>query len=404
MNKPSNLFFMNAEKKKMPHYVKNFMKKWLWNANIEMKRARKYKILFALIATIALGLWAVVHPRVQEIPGLFSAEQFRIFFNVDDVDVSGIKTPIANMILWACIFRVLFGIIIGIADLIFYKKIMGRPFDWDAMVNMSIVNAIFIFTAIFSFMNPLFETILVGYENLIQNIPTIVHLNGPLALLITCLIGDFCFYWSHRWCHNIRFFWNLGHVHHHRNRNLSQLTFSVDPQALVINAAGGKAFMVVLLPLFMKLFSVNILDAGWLLLIAIAFDIITDPSHSPTLYYAELKFPPLRKLRYVFVTSAVHFIHHSREPRHDIKGGCNFAARFTIWDRLFGTYAEPPAYIPESGLFSDQTDYCLNPVRYLFYPTVRMFKELKQNKIKYWPKILFGLTTYNPPNPVDMPH
>ena len=272
------------------------------------------------------------------------------------------------------------------------------------MINIAFVNVIFLSLAIFSLFNPLIESGLVYYEKLIAKVPTLFELNGVVALILVCIIGDFCFYWSHRWCHNIRFFWNLGHVNHHRNRNLTSLTFGIDPQSLIVNAAGGKSFMLILLPFFLKLFSLNFLDAGWFLVVAMFFDILIDPSHSTTLYDLERKFKPLKMLRYVFVTTGVHFVHHAREKKFEIAGGCNFGSRFTIWDRLFGTYAEPPEYIPESGLFSDETDYCVNPIRYVVYPHVRMFKELKQNKIKYWPKILFGPTTYDPPVPVDISH
>lgn len=390
-----------------PAFVR--MAKWiaekanrLWQADIKFKRNGKQAIALYTISAVCIVWW--LYGWITHIPGIFTAGKQRIFYGVEEMPLSGLATPVAHMIVLACVFRIVFGLIMGLLDMAFYKRITGRPFDWESMINVSVVNTIFIFTILFSFMNPLFEWPLRYYELMIQQVPTIAHFSGPVALLLICLIGDFCFYWSHRWCHNIRLFWNLGHVNHHRNRNLTQLTCSVDPSTLILNASGGKSFILLLLPIFMKLFTFNITDAGWLLLAAIAFDTLTDPSHSPTLYFLEMKFKPLRWLRYVFVTTGVHFVHHSREHRHDIKGGCNFGARFTLWDRIFGTYAEPPNYIPESGLFSEQTDYCINPVRYLFHPGVRLFRELKQNKLKHWPRILFGSTAYEPPVPVNTKH
>ena len=101
------------------------------------------------------------------------------------------------------------------------------------------------------------------------------------------------------------------------------------------------------------------------------------------------------------MTPGVHFTHHSREGRFNICNGSNFGARLTIWDRLFGTYAEPPEYVPEVGLFDDKADYCKTPLRFLLHPYVRLYSELKQNNVRYWPLIIFGTTAYEPPNPVD---
>src|SRR5690606_19444707 len=110
------------------------------------------------------------------------------------------------------------------------------------------------------------------------------------------------------------------------------------------------------------------------------------------------RFKLMRWLRYVFVTAAVHYTHHSKEVAHNKKTGCNFAARFTFWDRLFGTYVEPSEKLPETGLFGNKVDYCNNPIRFILLPYYRFYLELKRNKLIYWPRILFGTTSYAPPN------
>ena len=369
----------------------------IWHADLDFKRIGKNRVAFFLLFAFAMTLWLLTHGGVQYIGGFFSADKLRVFYGVADVPVAGMAAPVAYMLVMTCVARMLFETGIGIADLVFYKKITGRPFDYESMFNVAVVNFLFTFTLLTTFANPYVEGWLAHYNALIARVPTLVDLNGPMALLLACLIGDFCFYWSHRLCHNIRFFWNVGHSNHHRNRNLTQLTFSIDPHSHFVNANGGQVFALLLMPLLMKLFSLDFANAGWALLVMALFDILTGPSHSTTLYYLELRFRALRVLRYVFVTAGVHTVHHSREPRHDIAGGCNFAARFTLWDRLFGTYAEPPDYIPESGLFSDTTDFCVNPVRYIFHPPLRMLTELRLNKLATWPRILFCSPSYEPP-------
>jgi sterol desaturase/sphingolipid hydroxylase (fatty acid hydroxylase superfamily) len=308
---------------------------------------------------------------------------------------------IAKALLLVTAFRLVFMATIALLDIAFYKKITGDSFDYEAMINFAIVNFFFIFSAIFVFLNPMITYLISLYVSALHVVPTIVHLNGVAALLVACLIGDFCFYWSHRWGHGIRFLWNLGHINHHRSRKLSQLTNSADPPFLLLNVAGGKVFALLLLPLITKLFSVDIRDAGWVLVAAVIFDALADPSHSVVLTHLETRSRALRALRWIFVTPGVHFTHHAREDRFNLCNGSNFGARLTIWDRLFGTYAEPPSYIPEVGLFDDDADYCKTPLRFLLVPYVKLYGELKQNNIKYWPAILFGSTAYNPPNPIE---
>jgi sterol desaturase/sphingolipid hydroxylase (fatty acid hydroxylase superfamily) len=281
--------------------------------------------------------------------------------------------------------------------MLFYKKVTGRPFDYQGMFNISMVNLFLIFGGLFSIFNSSIQGFLLHYDELISKVPTIIELNGVLALVISMLIGDFCFYWSHRLCHNVRFFWNLGHIYHHRNRNLSQLTCAIEPTSVLLQAAGGLSLL--LLPFLTKLFAVDIHEAAWALLVVLIIDIWIDPSHSPVLYWIEAKSRILKSLRWLFVTVCVHYTHHSRERHHNIHSGCNFGARLTIWDRIFGTYREPDDGLPETGLFSDTADYCINPARYIFQPYVRMFDELRKNKIVHWPMIVFGPTTYLPPNP-----
>ncbi|WP_194724776.1 sterol desaturase family protein [Noviherbaspirillum malthae] len=216
-----------------------------------------------------------------------------------------------------------------------------------------------------------------------------------MALILACLLGDFCFYWSHRFCHKIRFFWYLGHINHHRNRELCQLTQAVDPQSLILDTAGGKVFVLLFLPLVTQLFSLDIRDSGWALIAVIVFDTWTDPSHSVVLYYLETRFAFLRHL-----TPAVHYTHHSREGRHNISDGCNFGARTTLWDRLFGTDIEPLQILPRTGLFSDTADYRRTPLRFLFRPWLQMLRELGTNRLRYWRAILFGHASYKPPVPL----
>jgi sterol desaturase/sphingolipid hydroxylase (fatty acid hydroxylase superfamily) len=48
-------------------------------------------------------------------------------------------------------------------------------------------------------------------------------------------------------------------------------------------------------------------------------------------------------LEWVFVTPRYHHIHHNGNPQHYT---ANFGNLLTIWDRLFGTYANPEKVDP----------------------------------------------------------
>ncbi|EAU66778.1 sterol desaturase family protein [Stigmatella aurantiaca] len=375
------------------------LKHGLWDRDMSFERTGLQAIALVLLSVAALFAELSYHHNGLGLFDTLHAKSVVIFYNVEALILSSVDASLASWIIAAAIFRIVFGMLVGVADMVFYKKIMGRPFDWEALINTAIVNFVFLSTALFTFMNPSVQEVLRHYVRLIERVPTLVNLNGAVALAVACFIADFCYYWSHRWCHKIRFFWNLGHIHHHRSRNLSQLTQVVDPQSSLLDVAGGRAFVLLLLPLLTKLFSLDFRGSGWMFVVLLILDAWTNPSHSVVLYHAENKFRVLRLFRSILITPAVHFTHHSREQAHNISDGSNFGARLSLWDRLFGTYVEPPSYIPDAGLFDEKSDYCRNPLRFIFQPYIRMLEELRGNKVRHWPAILFGPASYEPPVP-----
>jgi sterol desaturase/sphingolipid hydroxylase (fatty acid hydroxylase superfamily) len=381
--------------------IARLTKTYAWDQDIHLRGSNTKVFLLCAASLTALTFELLFHYHLGALPNVLNFKTITIYSNVQEILTSDVSGPIAKSLLFATAFRLVFSTILALLDMVFYRKITGDDFDYEAMVNFAIVNSIFIFSAIFVLLNPMITNLVSLYVSALHIVPTVVHLNGAAALIAACLIGDFCFYWSHRWGHGIRFFWNLGHINHHRSHKLSLLTNSADPPSLLLNVAGGRVFALLLLPLITKLFSVDIRDAGWVLVAAVIFDALADPSHSVVLTHLETRSRALRALRWIFVTPGVHFTHHAREEQFNLCNGSNFGARLTIWDRLFGTYAEPPSYIPEVGLFDDDADYCKTPLRFLLDPYVRLYGELKRNNIKYWPAILFGSTAYTPPNPFD---
>lgn len=376
-------------------YVRNFLSS-IWYGNLQLRNSGRQKLILVFISVVGFLAWLIPQPVISDFSSMLESDSVRVFYMARDLMLESVSAPLASILVAGVMIRAVFVTLVGCADMVFYRRIFGRPFDYQGMFNISMVNLFLVFGGLFAFLNSDIQGLLGHYDELIQKVPTVIELNGVAALLVSMLIGDFCFYWSHRLCHNVRFFWHLGHIYHHRNRNLTQLTCAIEPTSVLLQAAGG--LTLVMLPLLSKLFTSNIHSAGWALVVFMIVDTLIDPSHSPALYRVESRSRILRSLRWVFVTVAVHYTHHSREDRHNIHSGCNFGARLTIWDRLFGTYQEPDNEIPEAGLFSDTADYCMNPVRYIFQPFVRMSDELRRNRVIHWPMILFGPTTYQPPN------
>ncbi len=374
----------------------------LWRRDIAFARHGWQRTALVLSALGALALWLLPQPVVTDLPAMLHAESVRVFYMVDDLPLSQVPASFAALLVAIAIGRALFVIAVGLLDMLTYKRLTGRPFDWESMINVSLINAFLMFAGVFVLANDALRPLLGYYDRLLASVPTLVDLNGAVALIAAALIGDFCFYWSHRFFHGNRFFWNLGHIHHHRNRNLTQLTCAIEPPFKLLQAAGGLSLL--LLPLLSKLFTTDIAGAGIALIVLMLMDTWTDPSHSTFMYWLESKSRALRSLRMLFVTVGVHFMHHSRDNHGPAGIGCNFGSRLTIWDRLFGTYVEPPDAIPATGLFDPHADTCVNPLRYLLLPFARMGLELKRNRLRHWPKIVFGPMGYEPPNPVAMSH
>jgi sterol desaturase/sphingolipid hydroxylase (fatty acid hydroxylase superfamily) len=377
--------------------------KKIWRFDIKTSQYHLSKPVMIFICLLSLLIWLFATPKILGIISQLSADNVRIFHMVPAISLDDESILLGTLLVLAGVARILFGVIIGFADLIFYKKITGNSFDWKGMINISLVNVLlFVIGISLVVLTPLLDSFFVYYNSLLDNIPTLFNFSGPVALIIACFIGDFCFYWSHRLCHNMRILWNLGHIYHHRHENLTQFHFSEEPHIFFLRAGQGVALM--LLPLLSKVFTLDLSNIGWFLLAIMIMDIWTDPSHSVVLYYIESKSKILKSLRWVLVTAGVHYTHHSRDPAHNKKTGCNFGARLTVCDRLFGTYVEPLDYIPETGLFGAKVDYCNNPVRYIGLPYLRFYKELKRNHVKHWLPILFASTSYAPPNKAKMSH
>ena len=143
----------------------------------------------------------------------------------------------------------------------------------------------------------------------------------PLALL---LMDGFGYFW-HRVFHAVPMLWRFHRVHHSDSSlDLTSAQRFHPGDATIYALARAIAFMF---------FGVEL----WQMLL---YEILLQPVGQ--FYHSNVYFPERwdRYLRWILVSPAMHHLHHSR---HQPETNSNYAALFSFWDRLFGTWREPSA-------------------------------------------------------------
>jgi alkylglycerol monooxygenase len=136
----------------------------------------------------------------------------------------------------------------------------------------------------------------------------------PAALVL----ADFLYYVYHRAGHRHALFWSIHGIHHqHVALNSSvglRLEWFADPYAA----------------LFFSMMPLAGVDAATGFAAIAVLSLYTLTAHAVVLP---------RPTWGIFITPAIHGSHHSRDARYF---GKNYGAMLGIWDRLFGTWLEPP--------------------------------------------------------------
>ena len=340
----------------------------LWRADLVLPRRGRWAPVFLAVALALCAMHLVPYLTAGlERPHLFHPVPLETF----TPDALGLSLIEAAAVFWIAM-------LVGAKslDLLCHERLTGRPFDWDMVLVLALVNVIFYHTAVFLLPNPLISQALDAWSGAVGRLPTLVAVEGPAAVVLSYVLVDFAFYWAHRLAHGRTPLWRLGHVNHHRVTGLNEWTAPSDPPTLLLDAAGGRGLSLLIVPVLAQVFGCRLGSAAPTLALMVVVDALLAPSHSVALYRLEMRVPALRFARRVLVTPAVHYTHHSSEPRHDLADGCNFGARLAIWDRLFGTYAEPPLELPRTGLRDPGADTCRNPMRYAFLPLVEEIRRI----------------------------
>ena len=141
---------------------------------------------------------------------------------------------------------------------------------------------------------------------------------GITLWVVAALAWDFCYYWFHRFSHEISILW-AAHAVHHQSEDYNLST------ALRQTSSGFLFGWIFYLPLFLIGFPLEVL------LIVNAVNLI---------YQFWVHTQVVRRLGpldYILVTPSNHRVHHAQNERYIDK---NYGGMLILWDRMFGSFED----------------------------------------------------------------
>ena len=166
-------------------------------------------------------------------------------------------------------------------------------------------------------------------------------IQGGLVFLVACILGDFSYYWWHRFQHTVPFLWEI-HKLHHSDEELNTTTIY---RSHFLEPAGQALFRGLSIGLVL-----DTSESSQTLMAAVAGGLL--PLLWDYLIHANVRYDWMSKLLPFFSSPQFHWIHHSKLPQHQDK---NFAIWIPLYDVMFGSYYRPqPGEYPPTGLSSGE--------------------------------------------------
>lgn len=137
------------------------------------------------------------------------------------------------------------------------------------------------------------------------------------AWVVGWILADFCWYWRHRFGHEVRLGWAIHEVHHQS----PDLNLGVGLRVSVFQWAQTMPFVLPMALLGMP---------AWM------FATLFSAAHVYQLLLHTQLFDRIGPLGLVLASPADHRVHHAANLAYRDK---NFGHNLIVWDRLFGTYA-----------------------------------------------------------------
>ena len=141
---------------------------------------------------------------------------------------------------------------------------------------------------------------------------------GIALWILAALAWDFCYYWFHRFSHEISVLW-AAHAVHHQSEDYNLST------ALRQTSTGFIFGWVFYLPLF---------------LIGFPLEVLVTVNAVNLIYQFWVHTQVVRRmgvLDRILVTPSNHRVHHAQNERYIDK---NYGGMFILWDRMFGTFED----------------------------------------------------------------
>ena len=203
---------------------------------------------------------------------------------------------------------------------------------WYFTLNQIVVK--FPFLIIFlTFGTSLFPKELINYtENFLINSITIPDspIVSSILFFIAILLADLGEYIAHRIAHHVPFIWDFHEFHH----SATEMTIFSGRRNPVLQ---GVPTSLILFPLnaltaflIAGFLAKGILFPCYIYLIHLIFKMAFG-----YLGHSSLKIIYPKPLSLIYMSPALHWLHHSENPKHH---DCNFGESLVIWDKLFGTF------------------------------------------------------------------
>ena len=149
--------------------------------------------------------------------------------------------------------------------------------------------------------------------------------DGTLLIVLSVVLLDLAIWAQHVVFHKVDWLWRLHRVHH------------ADPH---LDVTSGFRFhpLEIALSLFIKGMVIALLGAPTIAVFL--FEVLLNASSMIT--HANIRLPERldHAIRFLFVTPAMHRVHHSVER---VETDSNYGFMLAIWDRIFGSYCPHPA-------------------------------------------------------------
>jgi sterol desaturase/sphingolipid hydroxylase (fatty acid hydroxylase superfamily) len=154
-----------------------------------------------------------------------------------------------------------------------------------------------------------------------------------MRVMAIVVVGDFAYYWAHRWAHEIPALWRVHAIHH----SSTQLDWAVASRAHPLEISYVRAVT------FVPVFALGLIDTSRAQQSLLLLAVVSFNTFWGFFIHANIRWR-LSSIEKLVSTPRFHHWHHANDGA-DVANK-NYAALLPIWDRLFGSLHLPRAAFP----------------------------------------------------------